>query len=758
MKQLIKTFSVRVLMLLSLLTLLPSSSDAQIALERDYWVNTTDDYHMSDFYCAERFSYQELHLTFDNGIGIAICYHNAHYWDDSYENSHLGVFIQIIKGRKDENPGTLAEEWYIAPLRKGEWVKEKLIIDRDGTAHYYMDGQDMGSHRFNSLSSLEGIHSLIVESHPYGWWYTHYHYMDNFKLTTPTLVISDDFNDGVLNSAIWQKPENPDGVREEDGILKQEQLRTDENFGLRSHPIYLTGNSTSSNIEFADLTVKALCVANWDTNGDGELSYAEAAAVKDLGEVFKENNEITSFNELQYFTGLTSIGVQAFCFCGSLSTVTIPNSVTNIDESAFYYCTSISAIELPASVKSIGYVAFGGCTNARTIRVAEGNTVYDSRNNCNAIIRTSNNQLVLGCANTVIPDDVVSLGALAFCDCRDLRSISLPAGLRYIGGWALAGTPLTTVTIPEQVNFIDYMAFKSCNQLTSINLPASIESLDDYVFLDCPNLLSVQSNIKSPFPISDNVFDTWETTTLYVPAGTKDKYEETAGWSKFYNIVEMGITPIDNGEPIDIGNEIDENTNLDGNVVGDVYYCISSGDGSYDPEEGCIVVTKPTDDSAIDGKDIFGEDFKDGYTGFVFMVAPGKGTINVEAETTGNMVLKVKVGDNAPTQMEVNGKTKVSFSYDVSEPTFVFIYGSIGAAGAKGMRKAASTDALKIYGIEVTSETNGIEAIDNGQLTIDNSPVYNLNGQRVESSKHKAQSSRLPKGIYIQNGKKVLVK
>ena len=236
-----------------------------------------------------------------------------------------------------------------------------------------------------------------------------------------------------------------------------------------------------------------------------------------------------------------------------------------------------------------------------------------------------------------------------------------------------------------------------------------------------------------------------------------DDYKVAEPWMNFKEIVPI-IIPVENGESVDIATELDENTNLDGNVVGDVYYCISSGDGSYDPEEGCIVVTKPTDDSAIDGKDIFGEDFKDGYTGFVFMVAPGKGTINVEAETTGNMVLKVKVGDNAPTQMEVNGKTKVSFSYDVSEPTFVYIYGSIGAAGAKGMRKASSTDALKIYGIEVTSETNGIEAIDNGQLTIDNSPVYNLNGQRVISSPSGRPGGVPTKGIYIQNGKKVLVK
>ena len=221
------------------------------------------------------------------------------------------------------------------------------------------------------------------------------------------------------------------------------------------------------------------------------------------------------------------------------------------------------------------------------------------------------------------------------------------------------------------------------------------------------------------------------------------------GWVEYDGDEPQEIAPVEQGETIDIGNEIDENTNLDGNVVGDVYYCISSGDGSYDPEEGCLVVTKPTDDSVIDGKDIFGEDFKDNYAGFMFMVAPGKGSIKVEAQTIGNMVLKVKVGDNAPAQMEVNGKTKVSFSYDVSEPTMVFIYGSIAAAGAKGMRKVSGTDMLKIYGIEVTSETDGIEAIDNGQLTIDNSPVYNISGQRV---------SNPGKGVFIKYGKKVLVK
>jgi hypothetical protein len=235
------------------------------------------------------------------------------------------------------------------------------------------------------------------------------------------------------------------------------------------------------------------------------------------------------------------------------------------------------------------------------------------------------------------------------------------------------------------------------------------------------------------------------------------------GWTTYYYTFESGqwleyesgapqdITPVSEGETIDMGTEIDSDTNLDGNVVGDVYYSISSGDGSYNAAEGCIVVTKPTDDSAIDGKDIFGEDFKDGFTGIVFKVQAGSGTVKVQAETQGTMTLKVKIGNGAPVEMELEGgKLKVSFPYSVTEDSYVYIYGGSKAAGAKGMNRAPSDgDMLKIYGIEVVSDADGISSIEDGELEMEHSPVYNLNGQRV---------SEPGKGIYIRNGRKVLIK
>lgn len=118
-------------------------------------------------------------------------------------------------------------------------------------------------------------------------------------------------------------------------------------------------------IEFADNEVKRLCVQNWGS--DGEITTEQAAAVTDLGRVFIYNHNITSFNELQYFTGLTSIVNSAFQGCNSLTSITIPSSVTNIGNSAFQSCTSLRSITIPSGVTTIGNSAFRNCLSLRSI-------------------------------------------------------------------------------------------------------------------------------------------------------------------------------------------------------------------------------------------------------------------------------------------------------------------------------------------------------------------------------------------------------
>ena len=186
------------------------------------------------------------------------------------------------------------------------------------------------------------------------------------------------------------------------------------------------------------------------------------------------------------------------------------------------------------------------------------------------------------------------------------------------------------------------------------------------------------------------------------------------------------IEPVEeNGEvSFDSEDGLDENTDLDGNVIDNIYYSIDNNDGAYSSEEGCIVLTTSTSDEEItnlEGEDIFSENFNNTFTGLVFMLSAGYGTIKVNAESVGNMALKVKVGDDAPMSFKLDGKMKVSIPYNVSEPTYIYIYGGEASFNARSVRKTEE-DALKIYGIEweqtgINGDVNGDGKVDVNDIT-----------------------------------------
>ena len=353
--------------------------------------------------------------------------------------------------------------------------------------------------------------------------------------------------------------------------------------------LVIKSDDTQQNIDFADANVKALCVANWDTNGDGELSMNEAAAVTDLGDVFKAYRTITSFDELQYFTGLTSIGGFAFSGCSGLTSITIPSSVTSIGTGAFSSCSGLASITIPSSVTSIGNYAFQMCDGLTSISVDSSNQYYNDGNGSNCIIRTLTNALVAGCKNTVIPSSVTSIVGCAFSGCSGLTSITIPSSVTSIGGSAFAFcTNLTSITIPSSVTSIGNQAFYSCTGLTSIivgssnryyndgngsnciietstntlvagckntvipegvttikrgafhlcpgltsiTIPKSITSIEGGAFSYCSDLTSITSYIKDPFELDSYAFSRISSSRiLYVPAGTRDAYI-AAGWTE----------------------------------------------------------------------------------------------------------------------------------------------------------------------------------------------------------------------------------
>ena len=150
-------------------------------------------------------------------------------------------------------------------------------------------------------------------------------------------------------------------------------------------------------------------------------------------------------------------------------------SVTAIGSWAFYYCRGLTSIIIGNSVTSIGNGAFNKCTGLTSITVETGNTVYDSRDNCNAIIETSTNTLHTGCQNTTIPNSVTEIGSSAFSGCTGLTSVTIPNSVTEICSSAFSGcTGLTSITIPNSVTYIGDWAFYNCTGLTSITIPNSV--------------------------------------------------------------------------------------------------------------------------------------------------------------------------------------------------------------------------------------------------------------------------------------------
>ena len=224
---------------------------------------------------------------------------------------------------------------------------------------------------------------------------------------------------------------------------------------------------------------------------------------------------------------VTAIAELAFSYRYTLSNLAIPNSVTSIDNQAFIGCKALTSIHIPASLVTINYSPFQDCDNLASITVASDNPVYDSRDNCNAIIETATNKLKAGCQTTIIPNTVTIIDRYAFSYCTNLEEIS----------------------IPNSVTFIDQMAFEYCAGLKSVHIPNSVTAIGNWVFIDCELLSDVYSDIENPSAIEMGTYvfsgyhggSDYTGRTLHVPAGSVEAYQADTKWSNFFERIVANV-------------------------------------------------------------------------------------------------------------------------------------------------------------------------------------------------------------------------
>ena len=198
-----------------------------------------------------------------------------------------------------------------------------------------------------------------------------------------------------------------------------------------------------------------------------------------------------------YYNGnaytVTVIDSYAFYHCDGLTgTLVLPNTIEEIGDDAFDYCGFTGTVNIPASVEDIGYTPFYGCDGIEGFVVDPANSYYDSRDNCNAIIRTYSNKLEIGCKNSTIPNTVVTIEEDAFNHVSGLTSITIPSSVTTIRGWSFWFTGLTSINIPSTVTSIGTNPFAGCANLTEITVESGNPMYDSRN--DCNAIIKTNTN------------------------------------------------------------------------------------------------------------------------------------------------------------------------------------------------------------------------------------------------------------------------
>ena len=292
--------------------------------------------------------------------------------------------------------------------------------------------------------------------------------------------------------------------------------------------------------EMSEANVDVQAASDWLTYGDFEYVILDNGTIKIENYTGKDEKvvipstingkKVTSIGSytfsqlnidtLEYETTITSITIpnsvtnianSAFCFCNKLTSITIPNSVTSIGEGAFFECTSLKSIKLPDGITSFSKNLFSDCESLTSITISNKITsIGDSAfSGCSSLanitipnnVKSIGNGAFSGCSSLIditIPKSITNIDNNTFCNCTSLKNVTIPDSVTSIGINVFGNcTSLESITIPESVTSLGGETFRECTNLKNVTLPSNIDYIPYMAFMDCVNLKNL--------PLYDNI-------------------------------------------------------------------------------------------------------------------------------------------------------------------------------------------------------------------------------------------------------------
>ncbi len=560
-------------------------------------------------------------------------------------------------------------------------------------------------------------------------------------------------------------------------------------------------------LDGTDLKIKegTVSLADGFVNAKGLNSITLPSTLRILGKECFKNAALSSIDLPE---SLEKIGEGAFAAVdggsNKLRRITIPKNVKIIESGAFYGTPLVRVYYNAADANykdvehtdgSMGYERIFPESLARVI-IGEG-------------VKSIPDGLFNGCKNITrveMPSTVESIGDYAFNGCTSLSHIDLPSSLKEIGKNAFNGCALQSVTSYMKEPFVlgeasvqegetqklgwkdengNITWYQSTGHNTVWDPNAGYEWLPYYYVsasCDTPfgnvgysyergNTEEEAANKKAAVPL------------LKVPNGTLDAYLADLSWAvTFYTIEQFdgasSTEAVEETTTVSVSETVSDETDLTSTLIGNVFVTLDtegSGDG-YDESEGCLIINSTvTEDglAAATADDADDLTVKNQYNGLIFEVAAGMGSIVIDCQTLGQNVIYVKIGEDEPQQVETTGRGQVTVPYMVWEDTRIYVYASSKSAPTENMdaiprayapRRVAyaNDDAVKIYGLTINVEDNpdGLNEVlrsFSSTKSMNNAKsegtIYDLSGKIANA---KSLNTKLPEGIYILGGKKVL--